>query len=102
VFGRCKGHYGIYTGLSARAEFGNFIDNNPDPKQEISMTQSVTQLHLFQPPRADQMSDSDRQSQHPARQPDIHKETWIHSQDHPAKRTAPFFEPETIPQIHLE
>ena len=37
------------------------------------LTQSVSRLHLFQPPRADQMSDSDRQSQHPALHPCIHK-----------------------------
>jgi hypothetical protein len=32
------------------------------------VSQSVSHITYFQPPRADQMSDSDRQSQHPALQ----------------------------------
>ncbi len=64
-----------------------------------TLSQSVSRLHLFQPPRADQMSDSDCQSQHRASHPYIHKWTWRHSQDHPARRTAPWLEPQTILDI---
>lgn len=49
------------------------------------VSQSVSHLHLIQPPRADQMSGSDRHSQHPASHPHLHIETWSHAQDCPAK-----------------
>jgi hypothetical protein len=41
--------------------------------EEQCKSGSVSRAHLFQPPRALQIPDSDRQSQHPASQPHIHK-----------------------------
>ncbi len=43
---------------------------------------SISELHLFQPVRADQGSLSDLQ--HPASHPNIHRETWTHKKGHPA------------------
>ncbi len=46
---------------------------------------SVRQLHLFQPPRADERSDTDR---HPSSHPNIHRKIWETVTGHSAKRSS--------------
>ena len=57
----------------------------------LQISQSVSHVHLFQPPMADQMSEIAHQSQYPASHPNINtninREKWRHSQDNPAKKT---------------
>ena len=64
----------------------------PVPVRTCRPTQSVSRLHLFQPPGADHISDPDHQSQHPASYPNVHKLGWRHSDDQSCQRkciTAP-------------
>ena len=51
---------------------------------KLPHARSVSQ-HLFQPPRADQTSDSDCHSWHPGSHLNIHRGVWKHSHGHPAK-----------------
>ncbi len=83
------GHESGWRRAAGGARCGGSRSGSWQATAPAPVSQSVSQFHLSQPPRADKVSASDRQSQHPVSHPNIHRKVWRHEQDHPAKRDVP-------------